>query len=189
VDTFRSAANRPGDPAICGNLGITKPVQRLPIIQETGDPTQEPLYGFTQEELVDRKSRKEIREISGNPVLRFQINQLLDRLGREEDTEALKEQIVLATEPFMAQIDIVTNMKGVSVFIAIIADSIDVSWFKESRHVTFYLHSAPPMTNSNMSVKNKGTNKAGCILSAALLIQSLNHCWTAVSSCGDGMTG
>jgi hypothetical protein len=41
---------------------------------------------------VDRKSRKKIREISGNPVLRFQLNALLDRLERdEEDTEAFKK--------------------------------------------------------------------------------------------------
>jgi transposase len=139
---------------------------------------KEQLYGFTQEEIFDRKSREKIREISDNPVLRFQINQLMDRLERDErDAETLKEQVLLAGEPFMAQIDILTSMKGVSVFIAIAitADIIDVSRFKDSKHFTSYLRSAPRMANSNTRVKNKGTNKMGWKLSATLLTQSLNH--------------
>jgi transposase len=58
---------------------------------------KEQLYGCTQEELFDRKSRKAIREISNKAVLRFQLNALLDRLERdEEDTAALKEQLLWA---------------------------------------------------------------------------------------------
>jgi transposase len=139
---------------------------------------KEQLYGFTQEELFDRKSREKIREISGNSVLRFQINQLMDRLERDEgDAEALKEQVLLAGEPFMAQIDILTSMKGVSVFIAIaiLADIIEVSRFKDSKHFTSYLRSAPRVANSNTTVKNCGTNKMGRKLSSTLLTQSLNH--------------
>jgi transposase len=88
---------------------------------------KEQLYGFTQEEIFDRKSRQKIREISENPVLRFQLNQLMDRLERdEEDIRVLKEQILLHAEPFMREIVILTSMKGESVFIviAIIADII-----------------------------------------------------------------
>jgi transposase len=65
----------------------------------------------------------------------------------------------------------------VSVFIAIaiIADIIDVSRFKNSKHFTSYLRSAPRVAASNTSVKNRGTNKMGRKLSSALLTQSLNH--------------
>ncbi|MDR2176783.1 MAG: hypothetical protein LBP20_01930 [Treponema sp.] len=81
---------------------------------------KERLYGFTQEEIFDQKSRKRIREISSDPVLKFQINQLMDRLEQDEaDVEALKAQMLLPAEPYMGQIDILTSMKGVSVFIAI----------------------------------------------------------------------
>jgi transposase len=139
---------------------------------------KEQLYGFTQEEIFDRKSREQIRGISDNPVVSFQINQLMGRLERDEgDVEALKERVLLAAEPYMAQITILTSMKGVSVFIAIaiIADIIEASRFKDSKHFTSYLRSAPRVANSNTTVKNRGTNKMGRKLSATLLTQSLNH--------------
>ncbi|MDR2659243.1 MAG: transposase [Spirochaetaceae bacterium] len=52
-------------------------------------------------------------------------------------------------------------MKGISVFIAIviIADIIDVSRFKDSKHFTSYLRSAPRVSNSNTSTSIKGTNE------------------------------
>jgi hypothetical protein len=102
----------------------------------------------------------------------------MDRLGRDGgDVEVLKKQVLVAAEPYMAQIDIPASMKGVSVFIAtaIIADIIEVSRFKDSKHFTSYLRSAPRVANSNTTVKNRGTNKMGRKLSATLLRQSLNH--------------
>jgi hypothetical protein len=143
---------------------------------------KEQLYGFTQEEIFDKKSRKKIRGISEKPILNFQINQSMDRLERDEgDVEALKERIHPAAESFMAQINILTGMKGVSVFIAvaIIADIIEVSQFKDSKHFTFYLRAAPRVANSNTTVSNKGTNKMGRKLSSTLPTQSLNHVMNA----------
>jgi transposase len=139
---------------------------------------KERLYGFTREEIFGKKNRRELRILSKDPILGFQINQLLDRLERDEaDEEALKEQVLLAAEPFMAQIDILTSMKGISVFIAIaiIADIIDVGRFRNSKVFTSYLRSAPRVANSNTSVSIRGTNKQGRKLSATLLTQSLNH--------------
>jgi transposase len=137
---------------------------------------KEQLYGFTREEIFDRKSRKEIRELSADPVLKFQVNQLMDRLERdEEDAEVLKEQVLLRAGPFMEQIDILTGMKGISVFIAaaIIADIITVNRFKNSRHFTSYLRSAPHVANSNTSGSSRGTNRKGRKVSSTLLTRSL----------------
>ena len=139
---------------------------------------KEQLYGFTQEEIFGKRDRKEIREIAPGTPLHFQINLLLDRLERaEEDVETLKGQVLRQAAPFMAQIQILTSMKGVSVFIAIaiIADIISVDRFKNSKSFTSYLRSAPSVSNSNTSVSNRGTNKKGRKLSATLLTQSLNH--------------
>ena len=139
---------------------------------------KERLYGFTHEEIFDKKSRKQIREISDDPALKFQINQLMDRLERDEaDVLELKELVLLHAEPFMKEIDILTSMKGVSVFIAIaiIVDVIEVSRFKDSKHFTPYLRSAPHTTSSNTSTSSRGTNKKGRKLSSSLLTQSLNH--------------
>ena len=139
---------------------------------------KEQLYGFTQEEIFGKRDRQEIRAISPGTPLHFQVNLLLDRLERDEvDVELLKDKILLHAAPFMAQIDILTSMKGISVFIAIaiIADIIDVSRFKNSKAFTSYLRSAPRMSNSNTSISNRGTNKMGRKLAATLLAQSLNH--------------
>jgi transposase len=139
---------------------------------------KEHLYGFTQEEIFGKKDRQNIREIAGGTPMNYQINLLLNRLERDEgDIETLKEQILFLAEPFMAQIEILTSMKGVSVFIAIaiITDVIDVNRFRNSKAFTSYLRSAPRVSNSNTSVSIRGTNKKGRKVSATLLTQSLNH--------------
>ena len=139
---------------------------------------KEQLYGFTQEEIFGKRDRGEIRGIAPGTPLHFQINLLLDRLERaEEDVQTLKDRVLGQAAPFMAQVRILTSMKGVSVFIAIavIADIINVDRFKNSKAFTSYLRSAPSVSNSNTSVSNRGTNKKGRKLSATLLTQSLNH--------------
>jgi len=139
---------------------------------------KEHLYGFTQEEIFDKKSREKIRAVAPGKELNFQVNLLLNRLERDEaDVEVLKDQILVKAEPFMAQIEILTSMKGISVFIAIaiIADIIDVSRFRNSKAFTSYLRSAPRVSNSNTSVHIRGINKKGRKLSSTLLTQSLNH--------------
>jgi transposase len=139
---------------------------------------KENLYGFTQEEIFDRKSRERIRALEGGTSLFFVINELIDLLEFiEARIEPLKEQIMAVAEPFMREIEILTSMKGVSVFIAIaiIADIIKVDRFKNSKSFTSYLRSAPRVSNSNTSVSIRGTNKKGRKLAATLITQSLNH--------------
>jgi transposase len=116
-----------------------------------------------------------LRGLSGGPVLRFQINRLLERDAA--DTEAHKEREHPAAGSIMAQIELLTSMKGISVFIAIaiIADIIDVSRFRDSKAFTGWLRSAPEAVNSNTPVSIRGTNKQGRKLSATLLNQSPNH--------------
>ena len=139
---------------------------------------KEKLYGFTQEEIFNQKSRKRIMELETDTVLSFQVNQLFKELNHlEELIEELQEMIKIHAAPFMKEIDILTSMKGISVFIAIaiIADIIKVDRFKNSKCFTSYLRSAPRVESSNTSTKNKGTNKKGRKLSATLLTQTLNH--------------
>ncbi|MDR1286333.1 MAG: transposase [Treponema sp.] len=59
--------------------------------------------------------------------------------------------------------------------IAIIADIIEVSRFRNSKAFTSYLRSAPKVAASNTSTRVRGTNKQGRKLSSTLLTQSLNH--------------
>jgi transposase len=148
---------------------------------------KEKLYGFTQEEIFGKKSRKEIRKIESCTVLAFQIDLLLTELEHLEALiDSLLNMILEQSEPYMREIEILTSLKGVSVFIAIaiISDIINIDRFKNSKNFTSYLRSAPRTSNSNTSEKNMGTNKKGRKLSATLLTQSLNHVLAASPKLG-----
>jgi transposase len=139
---------------------------------------KENLYPFTKEYIFGKKSRKEIRAISSDFFLSFQINLLMDTLERlEEAFDSLVVEIKKAGAPFMAQIKILTSMSGISVItaIAVIADVVDVSRFRNSKHFASYLRSAPRVESSNDNTIIKSTTKAGRKLSITLISQSLNH--------------
>jgi transposase len=139
---------------------------------------KENLYPFTKEYIFGKKARKEIRAISDDPILSFQINLFMDSLEDLEETfEKLVVEIKKAGIPFMRQIEILTSMSGISVItaIAVIADVIEVSRFRNSKHFTSYLRSAPRVESSNGNTIIKSTTKAGRKLSITLLSQSLNH--------------
>jgi transposase len=139
---------------------------------------KENLYPFTKEYIFGKGSRKHIRSISSDPTLNFQINLLMDTLEHlEGQVEGLTDMIKAKAEPFMREIEILTSMSGVSVMaaIAIIADVIDVSRFKNAKHFSSYLSSAPRVESSNNTTVIKSTNKAGRKVSVTMLSQSLNH--------------
>jgi transposase len=139
---------------------------------------KEKLHGFTQKQIFGKSSRIMIRGIETDTVLSFQINHLFDLLEHlEAGIEVLEDRIKEQAEPYMREIEILTSMKGISVFIAIaiIADIITVDRFKDSKSFTSYLRSAPRVESSNTTKGNRGTNKKGRKLSATLLTQSLNH--------------
>jgi len=139
---------------------------------------KENLYPFTKEYIFGKKTRVEIRKISPNYTLSFQINLLMDTLEQLEAAfDSLVVEIKKAGIKFMPTIEILTSMSGISVItaIAIIADVIDVSRFKNSKHFASYLRSAPRVESSNDKTIIKSTTKAGRKLSITLLSQSLNH--------------
>jgi transposase len=139
---------------------------------------KERLYGFTQEEIFTQGQRKAIRALDKGSVMSFQVNELFDMLEiMEARVESLQGKIMEHAEPFMREIEILTSMKGISVFIAIavIADIISVDRFRNSKAFTSYLRSAPKVANSNTSVNVGRTNKKGRKLSSSLITQSLNH--------------
>ena len=139
---------------------------------------KEKLYGFTQEELFGKKDREMIRGLETGTAMSFQINELLGLLEYlETRIESLEGEIKGRAEPYLREIEILTSMKGVGVFtaIAVIADIITISRFKNPKAFTSYLRSAPKVSNSNTSVNIKGTNKKGRKLAATLVTQALTH--------------
>jgi transposase len=139
---------------------------------------KERLYGYTREEIFGVHMRQNIRGLEAGTVLNFQVNQLLDRLERgEQDVEKLKERILLQAAPLMKQIEILCSMYGISVFIAIaiMADIIDVSRFRNAKAFASYLRPVPKVESSNTHTANKATSRKGRKLSSPLLTRSLIH--------------
>ena len=111
------------------------------------------LKPFTKEYIFGKKSRKIIRELcKENSILDFQINFLFDQLEQQEtQVKTLKEKIKEEGRHYLKEIDILTSMRGISVFtaIAIIADIITVKRFSNSKKFASYLRSTPKVESSN----------------------------------------
>ena len=87
------------------------------------------LFPFTKEYIFGKKTRPSIRAISEDPVLTLQLGLLFDLLeSLEKKADEFADQILLTAAPFSKEIDILTSMKGVSVFTAaaIMADIVSV---------------------------------------------------------------
>ena len=136
------------------------------------------LYPCTKAQLFGKKARARVRAISEDAMLAFQINLHMDSLEQlEQAAQAVEAQIKCGAAPLLRQIDILTSMRGISVFgaIAVIADVIDVHRFATSKKFAAYLRSTPRVESSNERAIIKSTNKAGRKLAITLLSQSLNH--------------
>ncbi len=78
---------------------------------------------------------------------------------------------------YMKEINILTSMRGISIFtaIAIITDIINVNRFPNSKNFASYLRSTPGVSSSNEKAIIKSTSKAGRKQSIVLISQALNH--------------
>lgn len=137
------------------------------------------LLQISREEVFSKKNRAAVREISDDPVLRFQLNLLFDSLEMlETNLAALSEQIQVTAVPFLHEIDILTSMNGVSVMgaIALMSDIISVDRFPNSKHFASYLRSAPKVASSNETTIIQRTNRWGRKMTMVFLSQSAHHC-------------
>jgi transposase len=136
------------------------------------------LHPFTKEYIFGKKTRKVLRELNIDPVTDFQLDLLFTDLeNKEKEIEELKQYLMYIAKPYKKQIEILTSMKGISIFtaIAIIADISEIKRFESSKKLSSYLRSTPGIDISNDTVRNLKTNKFGRKLSITLLSQSINH--------------
>lgn len=145
------------------------------------------LFQLNREMVFNKKTRAEIRKISDDVILTFQLNLLFDSLENlEADLSSLNEQILIASAPFIHEIDILTSQKGVSVVAAaaIISDIVSVDRFQNSKHFASYLRSTPKVESSNEKTVIKRTSKAGRKMALVFLSQSVHHCMDANPAMG-----
>ena len=101
--------------------------------------------------------------------------EILDHLL--ERREAIKRRILLMGESFIADIDILVSISGVSVFVALamIADYGTIDRFQKAKQFSRYLRSTPRSEVSNERRKDGKTQKNGRKLAIKMLLQGLHH--------------
>lgn len=136
------------------------------------------LHPFTKQYIFGKRRRREILSLEMPNWSHFQLEMLFSDLDYiEARIRELEDKIMLSGSEYLNEIDILTSMKGISVFtaIAIISDMATVSRFPNSKHFASYMRSAPVVDSSNETTRIKSTTKRGRKLSITLITQSLNH--------------
>jgi len=109
---------------------------------------------------------------------RFQVNMLIKNFielsGHIKNTQKTIKNIGVH---FLDKIDILTSMRGISVFmaLALLADIGDISRFKNSKKLASYLRSAPGIDSSNQTTRILSVNKQSRKLAISFLTQALAH--------------
>jgi len=136
------------------------------------------LFPFTKTYIFGKTHREAIKNLDMKETPLFQVHFLFKMLEQlEGDIGEIEKKIYILGAGYMKEIDILTSMKGISVFtaIALIADIATIERFPNSKHFSSYLRSAPGVDSSNDTTRICKTNKFGRKLSVTLLTQSLNH--------------
>ncbi len=136
------------------------------------------LFPFTKTYIFGKAHREAIQNLEMDEAMSFQIRLLFKALQQlEANKKELKKKILTVGSEYINEIDIVTSMRGISVFLAIalMADIATVERFPNSKHFTSYLRSTPGVASSNETTRITGTNKSGRKLAVTLITQSLNH--------------
>ncbi len=126
-----------------------------------------------KEELEKDLERSGMEEEYKVQVRRF--FEILKVLMKEK--EETKREILIIGQKYKEDIDLLTSISGVSVFIAIamISDYITVERFKDSRSFCKYLRSTPRTEESNKKRKNGKTERQGRKLSIKMILQGISH--------------
>ena len=136
------------------------------------------LFPFTKTYIFGKAHREAIQNLEMDEAMSFQIRLLFKALLQLEGNKVeLKKKILTVGSEYINEIDILTSMRGISVFmaIALMADIATIVRFPNSKHFTSYLRSAPGVESSNEMTRITNTNKSGRKLSVTFITQSLNH--------------
>jgi transposase len=140
--------------------------------------TQNGYFGLKHKNISVQKQQKEILDIPFSATVHEQLVVLIELLNAQEySIKSLKETIISKSTPFKREIDILTSIKGISPFVAVvlIADIADVHRFKNAKHLCSYLRAAPKIDASGDRTKIGRINKHSRRLSMSVLVECMNH--------------
>jgi transposase len=123
-----------------------------------------------------------VKEIAGSQQFPLFIHAQIEAFANimevlEKSIENIADTILRVGSVFKKEIEILTSIRGISVFIAlaIMADVGDISRFKSAKNFCSYLRTAPKIDASDKSVKVGKINRRSRTLSLSLLLQPFNH--------------
>lgn len=140
--------------------------------------TQNGYFGLKRKNISVQKQQKQILDISFPATVHEQLIVLIELLNAQEKSiKGLKETVISKSAAFKREIDILTSIKGISPFVAVVlmADIADISRFKNAKHLCSYLRAAPKIDASGDSTKIGRVNKHSRRLSMSVLVECMNH--------------
>ena len=137
------------------------------------------LEGILPEGKLSAKSLNEIVEAHHFPLfIQTQLECFANILMTlEASIKQIEKAILSIGRFFQKEIEILTSIRGVSVFIAIaiMSDIADISRFSSAKNLCSYLRTAPKISASDKSVKVGHINRRSRSLTLGLLMQVINH--------------
>jgi len=109
---------------------------------------------------------------------KIQIQQLYEQIESiRKGKELIKQEILVRGVIFQEEIELLTSIKGISVFMAIgiMADIVDINRFPSAKKLCAYLRTAPTVSSSNKMTRIGSINKNSRKLTISLLIESVEH--------------
>jgi transposase len=140
--------------------------------------TQNGFFGLKSKDISLQKNQQYISGLSLSSVVQGQLTVLFQMLNmQEESIKRIKETAVINSTSFQREVDILTSVKGISPFIAVVllADIADIHRFKNAKHFCSYLRAAPKIDASGDSTKIGRTNKHSRRSTMSVLVECINH--------------
>ena len=135
-------------------------------------------YRYKGREIGEELIEEVMNDEKVKRIYREQIKVIYETVKiMEEKVKEIKGNILWTGREHKKDIEILTTVNGISVFIAIglIADYGKIERFKNAKQFTSYLRSVPKVDGSNKRIYVGKTKKEGRRLTISLLTQSLYH--------------
>jgi len=140
--------------------------------------TQNGFFGLKSKDISLLKNQQIISSLPLPLTAHEQIEMLFESLNKKEkNIKRIKEIAIAQSSSFQHEIDILTSIKGISPFAAVVimADIADIHRFKNAKHFCSYLRAAPKVDASGDSTKIGKVNKHSRHITMSILVESILH--------------
>lgn len=140
--------------------------------------TQNGFFGLKSKNISLKTNQEQISMLPLSPIVHEQLILLFQLLNTHENNIThIREMVVANSSSFAREVDILTSIKGISPFAAVVilSDIADIHRFKNAKHFCSYLRAAPKIDASGDSTKIGRVNKHSRHITMSVLVESINH--------------